>query len=135
MLEDGFAFDAPHPYRVGQALQRRERDVRARSLLTAQLLRILCEELTKRNGNLHLLVGSGAGEDAVALLSYLEKSVGLPHTTWSTADAEVRERLLAYSKQQHRMPLLPVLRARMLIGRGRISTVRSARMREDFPSG
>lgn len=107
-LEDGFTFVSPHPYRVEQVLGSCERDVKAKSLLVAQLLRILCEKLIKRGSTLHLSVADGA-EDAVELLSYLEKSVGLPHMTWSTSDAVLRARLLAYSKQRHSFPILPAL--------------------------
>ena len=108
-LETDFSYVKPDPYHVRLALQSTERSKTEQALLTAQLLRILCIDLRACGGCLQLDVKK-CGNDAVALLSYLENSVGLPEIMWSTDDARERELLLAFSLQRHDRAVLPVLR-------------------------
>ena len=129
-LPDAFLFFSPNPYSVKCALAKACRTSDERYLLMAQTLRELSPILQSREGGLHLWVGD-CGEAAVKLLSYLEKSVGLPSVTWSTASGRSRESLLDYSVLPHRRLISPVLR---VSDRGALEE-EIGRYSKRFPSG
>lgn len=74
----------PDRYHVEQALQKRETS----PVLTAQIFRFLAAELQRRGMTLWLDTDS-CGADAVSLLTYAERCVGLPDMIWTckTPDA------------------------------------------------
>ena len=107
-LSDDFVFVSPNPYSVKRALASSNRTAGERDLLMAQTLRELSPLLQSREGGLRLWVGD-CGDEAVKLLSYMEKSVGLPSVTWSTASPSSHEALLDYSVLPHRRLISPLL--------------------------
>ena len=87
----------PNVYTVGQVLSQQKT---GESLLQAQAFRFLSKACAERGWHLVLRVNCRA-EDALALLTRTERTVGLPTLVWSTASAETRDALLDFTLQAH----------------------------------
>ena len=103
-LPRDFRFCNPDPYHVGIALARRAKG--DDDVLLAQLVRVLCVALQKDEHPLYLIVNCDAGE-AIALLSAMEKTVGLPTVYWMCDEGGMN--LLDFSIKAHKNALFPVL--------------------------
>lgn len=86
----------PDLYHVEQALKKQE----ASPVLTAQLLRFLAAELQKREMTLWL-DADFCGARAVSLLSYAERSVGMPRLIWTCTDRDTFEALCDWQARPH----------------------------------
>lgn len=86
----------PDLYHVEQALKKRE----APSVLTAQLLRFLAAELQKREMTLWLDTDF-CDARVVALLSYAQRSVGLPSLIWTGKSSDTFEALRNWQACSH----------------------------------
>ncbi len=105
-LPTGFTFTVPDLYHVGVVLKQDRRSKADADLLCAQLLREITVEAQKRKLALLLRVLCD-GAQAEAALGYLERSVELPITVWSTPHSETAKCLLSCSTHQNL--LLPAL--------------------------
>lgn len=106
---NSFEFVSPDPYHVNLALAKEHQTAADHNLLTSQLFRMICALCIARGWGVHLQVGDCA-EAAVALLTYAEKSVGLPELYWSTVSSVTRDTLLAFGYATHQNAVLPLLR-------------------------
>lgn len=86
MLKRDFAFVRPDIYHVERALMSRRRSAEEVCLLQSQLFRDLCE-ICKHNEAGILLEADCAERDAVALLKYTMRSVGMPRLDWCAVGA------------------------------------------------
>lgn len=91
-LTRDFSFASPDPYHVGIALRSKRRSSSDEHMLTAQLLRELCEICAKTG--MRLLVEADCDASLLSLLDYTERSVGLPSTCIAASDAALRDRLI-----------------------------------------
>ena len=107
-IPSGYSFSEPDPYHVGIAL-RQKGNAEWRGMLIAQGVRMLCRACVAYGWSLQLELGAHA-EEAVALLSYAERTVGLPVLAWSTPYADTRDAMLAFGYQPHARPVFPLIR-------------------------
>ena len=107
-IPSGYSFAEPDPYHVGLALKQKG-CAEWRGMLIAQGVRMLCRACVTYGWSLQIELGAHA-EEAVDLLSYAERTVGLPVLVWSTPYADTRDAMLAFGYQPHGRPVLPLIR-------------------------
>lgn len=97
-LPKDFCDIEPNVYSVEQALSGKRKD---KNLLTAQAFRFLCEAVLSRDWSL-ILRAECKEYDVISLLKRAERTVGLPHLIWTTANVNTRDALLSFPFQDHK---------------------------------
>lgn len=91
-LDDvGCAAQRPSLYHVEQALQKKKRTNNDRAILTAQLVRFVCEYAQATAARLTVFLHTPR---AVELLAYCHKTVGLPPLLCTVCDCRVQDALI-----------------------------------------
>ena len=101
VLPSDYTFASPNPYAVDRILPNGERTREEQSLLTAQLLRVLAEECILRQASLALRVECDP-EQALLLLAYLERFVGLPTLIWCLPPSADASGFLRFNGEMHK---------------------------------
>ncbi len=98
-LQDKDVFRAPSVYHIDQILRNPQADG-GDGLWQAQMLRFLAEICRKRGWTLYLRLQCSV-EYALALLKWMEQTVGLPKLIWSTSRVDVQNALFTYFEAPH----------------------------------
>lgn len=107
-LPEPYTDRKPDPYHVDLVLHKPRRDNADMDLLYAQLMRSLTQ-ICQRMGLCLFLRVECAAEDAVQLLSRVEREVGLPTLIWTTPRKDLRDALITWSAQRHESEILAAL--------------------------
>ena len=107
-LPKGYTFRSPHPYRIDAILQKKKRTTQDQTLLLSQLARYLAEECISYN-QAFLVRIEGDSAEAIKLFFYLKETVGLPFLLWNLPPQGDFDRLIDFSAQLHKRPVICVL--------------------------
>ncbi len=108
-FEEGYRFAEPDPYHMTEALKICKKNSAHSALILSQLFREACEFAMTNEMQLLLNTDCDAAS-ACALLSYTEKTVGLPTLYWTSRDPCVTDAVLGWQSLPHQKPVYMTLR-------------------------